>query len=131
MPIVGALARWCFQRRKVVLAVWLVAMVGLFAVNRAAKPAFSTEFQLPNTASAAALNLLAKDFPSASGSSDQIVLHATSGTLLVPAVQARAESMLAAVAKLPHVRSVSSPYAATGKTQISKDDTVAFATVDF
>jgi RND superfamily putative drug exporter len=131
MPIVGALARWCFQRRKVVLAVWLVAMVGLFAVNRAAKPAFSTKFQLPNTASAAALNLLQKDFPSASGSSDQIVLHATSGTLLDSAVQARAQSMLDAVAKLAHVRSVSSPFAATGKAQISKDDTVAFATVDF
>ncbi len=74
------LARWCFRHRKTILILWLVALVGFFALDRAASTAFSTKFQLPNTPSATALNLLQKDFPAASGSSDQIVLHATSGT---------------------------------------------------
>ncbi|HEX3621440.1 MAG TPA: MMPL family transporter [Acidimicrobiales bacterium] len=127
----GELARWCFRRRKVVLAVWLVAMVGLFAVNRAAKPAFSNKFSLPNTPSAAALSLLQKEFPSASGTSDQIVLHATAGTLTDPSVQPQAEQVLTAVAGLPHVGSVTSPFTSAGASQISKDGTIAFATVHF
>jgi len=125
------MARWCVRHRTIVLAIWLVALVGLFAVNRAAKPDFSNKFQLPNTPSAAALNLLEKDFPSASGSSDQIVLHATSATLVDPTVQAQAETMLTKVATLPHVTSVTSPFTPTGAGQISKDKTVAFATIHF
>src|ERR1700722_7495890 len=104
------MGRWCFRHRKVVLALWLIALVGLFGVNKAAKPSFSNKFQLPNTPSAAALNLLQKDFPSASGSSDQIVLHATTGPLEDASLQAQAEAILASVAKLPHVSSVTSPF---------------------
>ncbi len=125
------MARWCVRHRKVVLALWLIALVGLFLVNKAAKPDFSNKFQLPNTPSTAALNLLEKDFPSASGSSDQIVLHATSGTLTDGPLEAQAQQLLAKVAALPHVSSVASPFAASGAAQISKDKTVAFATVHF
>jgi putative drug exporter of the RND superfamily len=125
------LARWCFKHRKVVLLVWLLALVGFFDASRLAGTSFSTKFSLPNTPSATALNLLQKDFPAASGSSDQIVLHATSGTVRDAPVEARAQRMLAAVATLPHVRSVVSPFSTQGSGQISKDGTVAFATVNF
>ena len=126
-----AIGQWCFRHRRIVLAVWLVALVGSFAASRAAGDAFSTKFSLPNTQSADALNLLQKDFPAASGSSDQIVLHARSGTLHDPAVKADAEQMLAKVAKLPHVSSVASPYAPGAAAQVSKDGTIGFATVSF
>ena len=76
-----ALAAWCVQHRKTVLGIWLVALVGFFAVNQAAGTDFSTKFQLPNTQSSRALSLLQKQFPAVSGSSDQIVLHARSGTV--------------------------------------------------
>lgn len=125
------LARWCVRHRKIVLILWLVALVGSFALSRASGDAFSTKFQLPNTQSAIALNLLKADFPAASGSSDQIVLHATSGTVRDPQVEVPAQKMLAAVSKLPHVRSVTSPYGVAGAGRISKDATVAFATVTF
>ena len=46
-----------------------------------------------------------------------------------PAVKARAEEMLARVAKLPDVASVASPYAPHGAAQISHSGQVAFATV--
>jgi RND superfamily putative drug exporter len=113
------------------LVLWLIALVGSFAASQGAGTAFSTKFSLPNTESATALNLLQKDFPAASGSSDQIVLHATSGTLHAPAVAAKAERMLHQVATLPHVRSVTDPFAANGAAQVSKDGTIAFATVTF
>src|ERR1039458_1297194 len=122
------LARWCFAHRKAVLTIWLVALVGFFALDQAAGNAFSTKFQLPNTPSATALNLLQKDFPAASGSSDQIVLHATSGTLRDAPVKAKVQRMLQEVAALSHVRSVASPFTTAGAAQVSKDGTVAFAT---
>ena len=125
------LARWCFRHRKIVLTLWLVALVGFFAIDRAAGNAFSTKFQLPNTQSFTALNLLEKEFPAVSGSSDQIVLHATSGTVRAAPVKTRVQRMLQEVATLPHVRSVASPFATAGAAQISKDGTVAFATVTF
>jgi RND superfamily putative drug exporter len=58
-------------------------------------------------------------------------LSTTSGSVRAPAVEAKASKMLAEVARLPHVRSVASPYAPTGAGQVSKDGQVAFATVTF
>jgi putative drug exporter of the RND superfamily len=128
---VKSLARWCFRHRRVVVALWLLALVGSFALSEAAGTRFSTKFQLPNTQSAQALSLLEHDFPAASGSSDQIVIYAPSGTLRGGALGARATKMLDQVARLPHVRSVTSPFSAGGAGQVSKDGQVAFATVTF
>jgi putative drug exporter of the RND superfamily len=128
---VKSLAGWCFRHRRLVVVFWLVALVGTFAATRVTGTDFSTKFQLPNTQSAEALSLLQKDFPAASGSSDQIVMHATAGTLADPAVKAKAERMLAEVAKIPHVQGVVSPFEPEGAAQVSKDGTVAFATVLF
>lgn len=125
------MARWCSRHRTIVLVLWLVALAGSFGASRAAGTSFSTQFQLPDTQSGRALSLLQKDFPAASGSSDQIVLHATSGTLRDPAVKASAQRMLQQVAALPHVRAVASPFSAAGAGQISRNATVAFATVSF
>jgi RND superfamily putative drug exporter len=125
------MARWCSRHRTIVLVLWLVALAGSFGASRAAGTSFSTQFQLPGTQSGRALSLLAKDFPAASGSSDQIILHATAGTLRDPAVKARAQRMLRQVAVLPHVRAVASPFSAAGAGQISGNATVAFATVSF
>jgi RND superfamily putative drug exporter len=114
-----------------VLALWLVALVGFFGVDRLAGNSFSDRFQLPSSPSTTALNLLQEDFPSVSGSSDQIVLHATSGTIRDESIEARARHMLQIVATLPHVQSVASPYTEGDTSQISKSGTVAFATVTF
>ena len=75
------LAGWCHRHRGIVVALWIVALLGSFAASRAAGTDFSTKFQLPNTQSAEALALLQKDFPAASGTSDQIVFEVPSGTL--------------------------------------------------
>ncbi len=126
-----SLGRWCFGHRRIVLIVWLVALVGFFALDRAAGNAFATKFQLPNTQSFAALNLLEKQFPAVSGTSDQIVVHATSGTVRDAPAMAHVQHMLEEVATLPHVRAVASPFTTVGARQISRDGTVAFATVTF
>ena len=72
--------------------------------------------------------MLTTDFPAQAGDSDQIVVQARQGTLRSPAAETAVTSMLARVARLPHVRSVTSPYGPGG--QISKDGTIGLATVN-
>ena len=127
----SALARWCFRHRWTVLAVWLILLFGSFALSGAMGTNYSSRFQLPHTQSADALKLLQKDFPAASGSTDQIVLYVDHGTVTDPAVRARATAMLEQVARVPHVRAVISPYGPAGARQVSRDGQVAFATVAF
>ena len=127
----SALARWCFRHRWTVLAAWLITLVVITAVGQSAGTRFSTRFQLPHTQSAQALSLLQKDFPAASGSSDQIVFAPSSGVVTAPAVQARIRAVLGEVAKVAHVRAVVSPFGPRSSVQISRDSTVAFATVVF
>jgi RND superfamily putative drug exporter len=128
---VKALGGWCFRHRWIVLVVWLAALIVSGVASSVAGTAFSTKFTLPHTDSATAISLLQKDFPAASGSSDQVVFAATSGTVRDAAVQQRATAALTKIASLPHVRSVASPYAAANARQISSDGTVAYATVIF
>ncbi|MDT3438906.1 MULTISPECIES: MMPL family transporter [unclassified Pseudofrankia] len=124
-----ALARWCFQHRWIVLIAWLVAFVGLGGAARAIGDDYKDAFSLPGTDSQAAYDLLASDFPAASGESASIVLHARTGSLTDAALRTPAASMLDSLAKLPHVASVASPYDAKGASQISADGRTAFATL--
>ncbi len=123
----AGLARWCFHHRRIVLALWLVALIGFGGVDRAVGASYANNFSLPATDSSRALDILKADFPSQSGDTEQVVLQAKHGTLNDPATKAEVEAMLARVAELPHVRAVTSPYGPGG--QISKDGTIGLATV--
>jgi len=123
----AAFARWCFTHRKAVLAGWLIALIGFFAIGQLAGAAYTENNSLPGTDSTRALSVLRADYPSQAGDSDQIVLQARQGTLRSPAAEAAITSMLAKVSRLPHVRSVTSPYGPGG--QISRDGTIGIATV--
>jgi RND superfamily putative drug exporter len=122
------IARYCFNRRKAVLAVWLVAFIGFYAIGGSAKAKYTNSFSIPGVDSTAALNILKADFPAKSGDSEQIVVQAEQGTLRSPAVETAVTSMLTKVGRLPHVSEVISPYGSIG--QISKDGTIGFATVN-
>jgi RND superfamily putative drug exporter len=121
-------SRWCFVHRRAVLAVWLIALIGFFAIGRLTGSAYSDSSSLPGTDSAKALQVLRTDFPARAGDSDEIVVRAKQGTLRSPAAQTAVTSMLARVARQPHVRSVTSPYAPGG--QISRDGTIGLAPVN-
>jgi putative drug exporter of the RND superfamily len=121
-------ARWCFLHRKAVLAVWLIALIDFFAVGQLAGASYTENDSLPGTDSTRALNVLQADYPAQAGDSDQIVVQAKQGTLRSPAVETAITSMLARVARLPYVRSVTSPYGPGGR--ISKDDTIGLAPVN-
>jgi RND superfamily putative drug exporter len=103
-----------------------VALLGFGAVDRAVGATYANNFSLPATDSSRALDILRADFPSQAGDSEQIVIQAKQGTLDDPATRAEVTDMLARVAKLPHVRAVTSPYGPGG--QISADRKIGLAT---
>src|ERR1700735_2103309 len=124
------IARWTMAHRRAVVAVWIVSALGIFAISSSVGKNPASDFTLPGTGSQHAVDLLQSRFPSQAGDADQIVFHARSGKLTTAANRTKIDSMLARVATLPHVTGVVSPYA-HGQDTISKDGTIAFATVSF
>jgi RND superfamily putative drug exporter len=129
--IVARAAQWAIRHRRTVVIGWLVLLIGAFGLSAAVGTRFSNNFSLPGTESQRAADLLGRDFPAQAGDSDQIVLAVRHGTVTDSAVRLRVEPMLAAVARLPHVTGVVSPYTAKGARAISPDGKIAFATVTF
>ena len=122
-------ARWCVVHRRVVLAGWLAALIGLTVISQSVGSAYKNSFSLKGTQSFEALTLLERSAPKASGDVEQIVLAVDHGRLTDPAVRDQAEAMLAKVAALPEVASVASPYSARGSAQISPSGQIGFANV--
>ncbi len=131
LGIVARVARWAARHRRSVVIGWLVLLIGALGASGAVGTKFANNFSLPGTESQRAADLLKRDFPAQAGDSDQIVLAARQGIVTDTAFRSRVASMLAAVARLPHVTGVVSPYTAKGARAISPDGKVAFATVTF
>ena len=124
------LARWCFEHRWRVVAVWLLALVAIAGVSKTAGTAFTTNLALPGTDSQAAATLLAANFPAAAGEGDQVVIQAANGAAIRSApVRTAVTAALARAAAVPGVESVASPYGSGGGDQISRSGTIAFARV--
>jgi RND superfamily putative drug exporter len=123
-------ATWCTGHRKTVILGWIVALIGVGMLASAAGSDFSEEFKLPASDSKEAFDLLETKFPAQSGDSAQIVFKADAG-VESPAVEKKMEAVFAAVAKVPHVSEVASPYAGGGAAAISEDGKIAYATVQF
>ena len=124
------MTRWTLAHRWTVVVVWIAVAGGLLAGTHALGTRSSNNFSLPGTSSQRAVDLLTSRFPAQAGDSDQIVFHARAGTVTSRGVRSVVVPLLSRVAGLPHVSAVVSPYAPGGHA-ISKDGTIAFATVTF
>src|SRR5215813_8580819 len=127
----SALARWCFRHRFVVIAAWVVVLIGLGVLGQAVKSNYDNSFSLPGKGSATAQQLLARAFPSQAGDADAIVWQVSTGTVRDRAVVARMMGVLNRIATMPEVAAVVSPYGPHGAGQISRDSRIAYATVNF
>ncbi len=123
------LARWTTAHRVWVIVAWVIVLLGVGALGRAAGTDYSSNFSIPNSDAQRAYDLLASQFPQQAGDRDSIVFKVDSGTVNDPAVREHMQAMFDRVAKLPHVTSVLSPYEVPGA--VSRDGKIAFATVVF
>ena len=126
-----SLAAWCFHHRRAALLGWLAALLTATAIHSGLGSAYSDNFRLAGTQSFEASDLLNQSAAKASGDTDQVVIAVSRGHVSDPAVVARVDAMLAALARLPHVSEISSPYGSRGAAQISPSRQIAFASVVF
>jgi RND superfamily putative drug exporter len=126
----AALSRWCYRRRRLVVALWVVAFVVLNAVGGMIGDAYSDNFSGGKSDSIQAFDLLKERFPARAGDTADIVFEANEG-VNDPQVRATMESLFAEVGpgKVAHVVALDSPYQEPGRT--SPNGNIAYATVTF
>jgi RND superfamily putative drug exporter len=125
-----SLASLTYRRRRLVVAAWIVAFLGLFAISGSLGGAFRTEFKLQGSESQEAFDLLDRSgFSTRTGAQGQLVFVAPDG-IDAPAVQDRMTQLFDDIeAKVPE-SSVVSPYTEAGARQVAEGGTIAYAEVN-
>ena len=117
------------RRHWIVIIAWLIILGGLLGARQAFGGEFVNNYTVSGSGSAAGLSVLSDTFPQQAGSAGQVVFHARSGT--VTAQQAAVNKAVANVAGLPHVIKAVSPFASGNSGAVSKDGTIAYASVSW
>jgi putative drug exporter of the RND superfamily len=126
------LARWSYLHRRRMVALWVIALIGIIALGNVAGGDYSSDFRLPGAESQRAFDLLQHRFRARSGGTANIVFKADQG-VKDPQVQRAMGAYFAQVSKLPNVEAVASPYQETSgaPSAISPDGTIAFAEIQY
>ena len=109
------------------LGIWIATVVAIFVIGGALGGKFSDDFNLPDSESQRAYDLLAERYPAASGTSAYVVFHAPNGPL-----EDQADAVngaLDTIAGQPHVIAVSNPFETPGA--LSPDGTIGYAQVAY
>src|SRR4029453_15077477 len=119
--VFSQLGTWCYDRRKLVLGLWLGVLVFGFAVWGAAGNAFRDEFNLPDVESKTGFDILDDNFGGqGTGAGGPIVFRAGQGAE-DPEVEAAMQALFDKAAQLDDVTSVESPYSGEGAQQIASE----------
>ncbi len=124
----GRLAGRCYDRRRLVLVLWIVAIIGITVVSVAVGTTFKNKFTAGNTPSQQAQNILQERFPSKSGDTADIVFHTSTP---ISANQAAITSVIDKVRPLPYVQGITSPFSTQGAHQIAPRGDIAYAEIQF
>ena len=122
------LADWCYRKRRLVVVLWMTALIGSFALAQAFGGELRQDYLQPGSESRRAMETLTNEFPEQSGDTIQVVVHAQTGAFS-PADRARAVEIFSDVAGYDHVVAVTSPFAPDGARQVSADGSTAYADV--
>ncbi len=115
------------RRRWRTLGIWILAVIVIFVAGGALGGKLTDDFNLPDSESQRAYDLLAERYPAASGTSAFIVFHSTEGALDDQADAVG--STLDAIAGQPHVAGVTNPFETEGA--LSSDGTIGYAQVAY
>ncbi|WP_416874662.1 MMPL family transporter [Kitasatospora sp. SC0581] len=127
------LGEWCARHWLTVVLLWLVALAGVQAANRAVGGSYSDDFSLPGTQAQQGRSVLQAHEPAAAGTSSQVVLH---DAAQLTGFQPQIAEAVAALQQLPHVLSVQSPLPPPGQGPVpggplSADGLTGYLTVRF
>ncbi|MPZ23686.1 MAG: MMPL family transporter [Dehalococcoidia bacterium] len=125
------LARFCYERRWLILLGWVGLLAGLWALSTGFGGEYKTEFSLPGSESQEAFDLLEeRGVSERTGFTGQVVFEAEQG-VNDPAVQEAIESFLAAIDSNLEDVQVNSPYDPANTHQVAQDGTIAYAELNF
>ncbi|RKN41950.1 MMPL family transporter [Micromonospora endolithica] len=111
------LGRGSLRRRRLVAVIWLVVLVGLGLAAATLRGPTASNFTMPGTESQRAQDLLAEQFPAASGATGTIAVKAPeAGQLGTPAGQAVVQELTREAATLPGVVGAVDPLQARAVT---------------
>src|SRR5580658_2577069 len=126
--VLGRLAGACYDRRRTVLVLWILVIIGMTVVAQMVGTHFENKFTAGNTPSQQATNILQERFPSKSGDTADIVFHTAAP---IAANEAAIDRVVTSVRPLPFVQGVTSPFSPAGAHQIAPHGNIAFAQVQF
>jgi putative drug exporter of the RND superfamily len=117
------------RRHWVFIFAWVIILGGLLGLRSAFGGEYVNNYTISGSDSAAGLDVLNKTFPQQGGYGGQVVFHATKGT--VSDQQPAVNSSVTNVSKLPDVIKAVSPFASGNTGAVSKDGTIAYASVSW
>ena len=126
----GRLAARCYDRRRLVLALWVMSIVGITVVAQVVGTHFENKFSAGNTPSQQAENILTSRFPAQAGDTADVVFH-TGTPVRTASNRAAVARLVDQIRPLAHVQSVTSPFAPGAAHQIAPGGTIAYAVVQF
>ena len=124
----GRLAGWCSDHRRLVLGLWMAALVIMSMVSGTVGSNYQDKLSGGASQAEKARSLLAERMPAQAGDNAQVVFS-TDGPVTDPANQARIQDVIAQLVTLPHVAGVRSPFDQGGQAQVSPGGTIAYATL--
>ncbi|WP_405361201.1 MMPL family transporter [Kitasatospora sp. NBC_00085] len=123
------LGRYCFRRRRAVLAVWIAVLIAVGGAAGAFAGKTSDEFKVPGTEAQSTLDRIKDTFPAQGHGSAQVVFAAPGpGGIAAPEAAKAVTEAVGRIATAPGVSAAPDPYA-TGA--VSPDGKVAIALVSF
>ncbi len=124
----GRLAGRCYDRRRLVLVLWILALIGITVVAQMVGTHFQNKFTAGSTQSQQAADLLSARFPSHAGDTADVVFRTATP---IAANEAAINRVVDTLRPLGHVSSVTGPFSPAGAHQISPHANIAYAVVQF
>jgi RND superfamily putative drug exporter len=121
------LAGLAAKRHWIFIVAWVIVLGAALGLSRAFGGEYVNNYTISGSDSATGLNVLNSTFPQQGGYGGQIVFHASSGT--VAAQQSAVNQSVSNVSKLPDVIKAVSPFASANSGTVSKDGTIAYASI--
>ena len=115
------------RRYWIFIVAWVIILGGLLGAKHAFGGEYVNNYTISGSDSATGLNVLNSTYPQQGGYGGQIVFHARSGT--VATQQSAVNQSVSNVSKLPDVIRAVSPFASGNSGAVSKDGTIAYASV--
>jgi putative drug exporter of the RND superfamily len=123
--VLQRVADLCYRHRWRTLIGWVVLLVGINVIAGGVGSSFSQTFNLPNTDSQKAFDLLDQKFPARAGETAMAVFRANA-SVDDPATRASIDQVVNELRQVPDVVAVRSPFDPDAHGQISETEPIAF-----